>query len=301
MGNEIVVQQEERYDVSTVVGRVKAVNDLYKQVMQKDQHYGVIPGTGTKPTLLKPGAEQILSLFQLAAKQDKFEMKEYPGGHREYIITVGLYSKKTGAFWGDGSGSCSTMESKYRYRWVWATFTPEKEEAEHLKAEGLGRWRQMDGAWKWQERVENRDIADVYNTVLKMADKRALVCAVLKAAGVSDIFTQDIEDMVDNEQSGGAPVRPGGEHKKAGDRLDFEKVKQEIAQIHDHEALKGHMMEVGKKFPSMTDKQKGAIKAIYKARAEEITAEQNFGEVDPSQVPPVDIDGVDPSLFEGGE
>lgn len=42
------------------------------------------------------------------------------------------------------------------------------------------------------------------NTVLKMAKKRALVDATLLVGSLSDIFTQDIEDMVDLD---GVPVR----------------------------------------------------------------------------------------------
>jgi hypothetical protein len=286
MGNEIALKEDQQYSVSTVVNRVKAVNDLYKQVMIKDQHYGVIPGTGTKPTLLKSGAEQILSLFQLAAKAEKTDVRDLPGGHREYIMTVGLYSRKDGSFWGDGSGSCSTMESKYRYRWQLAPYIPEKEEADHLKSEGKGKFKKVDNEWKWFERVENQDIADVYNTVLKMADKRALICAVLKAAGVSDIFTQDIEDMVENEQAGGTPVGAGGGQQ----RLDFEALKKELAQIHNKKDLAGHMLALGKKFPNITPKQKGAVKGIYKARSEEMDAESNGGEIAPEDAPPIDMD-----------
>lgn len=44
-------------------------------------------------------------------------------------------------------------------------------------------------------RVEHDNPADYYNTVLKMAKKRAHVDAVLTATAASDIFTQDIEDM----------------------------------------------------------------------------------------------------------
>ena len=45
--------------------------------------------------------------------------------------------------------------------------------------------------------VANPDIADLTNTLEKMADKRALVAATLLATGCSDIFTQDLEDRVD--------------------------------------------------------------------------------------------------------
>jgi hypothetical protein len=74
---------------------------------------------------------------------------------------------------GSGVGSCSTLESKYRYKKDYQT----------------------------KAKYENPDIADVYNTCLKMAKKRALVDATLTATGASDFFTQDVED-------GGIPPEP---------------------------------------------------------------------------------------------
>jgi hypothetical protein len=47
-------------------------------------------------------------------------------------------------------------------------------------------------------KIENPDIADTYNTVLKMAKKRAYVDATITAAAASDMFTQDMEDFVDS-------------------------------------------------------------------------------------------------------
>ena len=51
---------------------------------------------------------------------------------------------------------------------------------------------------EWDEtlyRVPNEEIFTLVNTVLKMADKRALVAATLIACNASDYFTQDMEDI----------------------------------------------------------------------------------------------------------
>lgn len=48
-----------------------------------------------------------------------------------------------------------------------------------------------------QYRVPNPEIADTINTCQKMAQKRALVAAVLVVTNCSDAFTQDIEDFAD--------------------------------------------------------------------------------------------------------
>ncbi len=43
------------------------------------------------------------------------------------------------------------------------------------------------------ERIPNPDLADTYNTVDKMASKRARIDAVLAVTGASALFTQDVE------------------------------------------------------------------------------------------------------------
>jgi hypothetical protein len=47
--------------------------------------------------------------------------------------------------------------------------------------------------------IQNDEISDLANTILKMAQKRALVASTLIATGLSEYFTQDIEDFVTGE------------------------------------------------------------------------------------------------------
>ena len=185
--------------------QVNAIQELMQAVMQENTHYGTIPGCGDKPTLLQPGAQKIMLMFQLA---DDYEIVErnLGNGHREYRVKCTLCNRNTGLVQGSGNGLCSTMESKYRYRNVadWEdTGEPIPNDARQRKAEyrkqGFG-MKKVNGQWLWvryldAQKSENPDIADTYNTVLKMACKRALVSAVLNATAASDIFTQDIEDM----------------------------------------------------------------------------------------------------------
>jgi hypothetical protein len=88
----------------------------------------------------------------------EIKVRELEQGHREYEIITTLRNIPTGEIWAQGVGCCSTMESKYK----------------------------------------SRIPVDMYNTILKMAKKRSQADAVLTATGASDIFTQDIEDMVEN-------------------------------------------------------------------------------------------------------
>lgn len=219
------IQGIEDYAMSTdkLLAQVKIIEDVMKAVMKKDMHYGVIPGCGKKPTLLKPGAEKLCLAFRLAPSYS-ITSSTLPGGHREYETVCKLTSIVTGAFIGEGVGCCSTMEGKYRYR------TGEKETTEHAvpktywdcwkedpekalsilqKVSGmsgkLGIAKDDNGKWCIAiqgEKKEHDNPADYYNTVKKMSKKRALVDATLQATGASDHFTQDIEDMKSNGDAG---------------------------------------------------------------------------------------------------
>jgi len=62
-----------------------------------------------------------------------------------------------------------------------------------------------------EARYRKGDPYTLDNTVLKMAKKRALVDAALLVGSLSDIFTQDIEDMVDLEE---VPVRESKQQRR---------------------------------------------------------------------------------------
>ena len=191
-----------------VVEQVKLVQAVMSGVMRKDEHYGVIPGT-KKNCLFKSGAEKLCMTFQLKAEFDVDERK-LENGHREYVVTCHL-SNRNGDRVATGVGSCSTLESKYRYRgnelvatgeivpkayWDMKRSNPEK--ASEMIGKGRTTKKDDDGTWRIYERgekQENPDIADVWNTVLKMAKKRAHVDATITATAASDIFTQDVEDL----------------------------------------------------------------------------------------------------------
>jgi hypothetical protein len=156
-----------------IADRVNLVHEVLNKVMQKGTHYGTVPGCGAKMVLLKPGADVLAMTFQLVP-QFRVERTDLSGEHREYDVTCSMYSA-AGVLVGQGVGSASTMEKKYRYR----------------KGER-------------GEKIENEDIADVYNTVLKIAKKRAHIDATLTVTGAADLFTQDLID--EDAEPGKPPV-----------------------------------------------------------------------------------------------
>lgn len=211
-GQEIMVQNSKPLAVAEMKEHVALIQSIMKGVMRDGEHYGTIPGCGDKPSLLQPGAQKLILTFRLVPDPE-VETIELAGEHREYRVKVKMYDN-TGVFLGAGVGSCSTMESKFRFRKSDLT-CPDCGAPAIIKgkAEFGGGWicYQKKGGCgkKWTDesnpfhghvaaRVEHDNPADYYNTCEKMAFKRALVSATLTVTAASDIFTQDVEEMVEN-------------------------------------------------------------------------------------------------------
>lgn len=160
MSNEMIQAAPSNQGALEVREQVNQIQYLMKEVLKDGEHYGTIPGCGNKPTLLQSGAEKIAYMFHLIPTYEVIR-SDLGSGHREYEVTCTLAHRDTGQGVGVGVGICTTMESKYRFKY----------------------------------KKENPNIADTWNTVLKMAKKRAFVDAVKSTTAASDIFTQDIEDM----------------------------------------------------------------------------------------------------------
>ena len=209
--------------VEQVLGQVALIQRIMTAAMKEGEHYGRIPGCGDKPTLLKAGAEKLCLLFRLAPAYNVNE-RQLERGHREYRVMTTLTSITTGVTIGQGVGCCSNMEAKYRFRAGAAEITEravprvywEIRQDDPAKAQELigGKGftvKKVDGqGWmiaKSGEKAETDNPADHYNTVLKMAKKRALVDAVLTTTAASDIFAQDLEEI----SASLATMKPAGE------------------------------------------------------------------------------------------
>lgn len=157
--------------VSQVVDRALKIREAMERAMDPGVHYGRIPGT-PKPTLLQPGAQKLVVLFQFDPQYESIKRYE-AGNHLTVESKCVLYSIPTGQRLGSGEGLCTTREKKYAYRW-----------------EGHGSARR---------RMPNPYLEDEWNTVVKMANKRAQIAAVLNVTATSDVFTQDLEDRDDEK------------------------------------------------------------------------------------------------------
>lgn len=224
--------EEQGIPIEMLVARVQKVREVQARVMQEGRHYGNVPGTD-KPALLKPGAELLGLTFQLAPE---FKSEErWEGEHLEAVLTCKLRHAPTGALLGEGIGSCSTREKKYAWRNGGRKCPACGKEGALLRSKEKPEWfcwRKKDGCGatfpanderiltQKEGRVPNPDLADTYNTVRKMACKRAHVAAILFVTCASEIFTQDVEEGVEpgNGHGGYSPHAAPDEDRDAAPR-----------------------------------------------------------------------------------
>lgn len=174
------------------------------------------PGSD-RDSLLQPGAQKLNKMLGVCVRPSGKPERtmDLEKGFMEYDYQVELVSLDTDRIEAYGVGSCNSWESKYRYRnknrvcpecqkeTIYKSKYPDKKTKAlgyycHKKAGGCGaNFGANDGRILNQQvgKVQNPDPADQFNTIKKMAFKRAHTHATCNHSCVSDIFTQDAEDF----------------------------------------------------------------------------------------------------------
>lgn len=167
--NLIVIKPEDKVEFSYVPEfaitmneareRINMLQSFVKEMMVPKIDYGFIPNC-EKPALFKSGAEKLCDIFGFSKQIEILNrVEDWEKGLFHYEVKTILINKRTGMIEAEGVGSCNSKERKY------------------IK----------------------QDSYSIINTILKMAKKRAFVDAVLSATRSSGIFTQDIEELSENE------------------------------------------------------------------------------------------------------
>lgn len=207
--------------IEAVKQRIAIIDTLRKEVLREGIDFGTIPGVD-KPTLFKPGAERLCMAFGFTnVFVDGGSVEDFDKGFFHYRYVCGLIHIASGKVVATGIGSCNSMESKYRWRNANRTcpecgqpvFKSKFKEEFYCNANkgGCGATFNLnDTRITGQEvgKIENDDPYSLVNTIDKMAQKRALVAAVLIGTGASEYFTQDVEDYIDAEFSQVEPPKP---------------------------------------------------------------------------------------------
>ena len=189
MNNEInalsIIETVEIDNIANTMAKIQQMQNVVQKTLKKGHDFGEVPGT-SKPTLLKPGGEKICMLFGLNPEYEFLQTTEdYDKEFFSYNIRCTLFRNRQPV--AQGVGSCNSKEKKYRF--VNVDTIPETyigQSEEYTDEYGRVRYK-----------INNPDICSLVNTILKMAKKRAFIDAVLQVASLSEVFTQDIEDMGD--------------------------------------------------------------------------------------------------------
>lgn len=209
MPSRAMVQDTGRMSVSDVIRHVQQVQEVMQAVMKRDLHYGNVPGTD-KPMLYKQGAEKLCLAFRIG---DEYRIEDLstPEIARYRVTCIGVH-QPTGMVLGQGIGECSSAEEKYRWR---KAVCKEEFEATPVNLRRV-KYGKKSGGFYTVEQVRT-EAADVANTVLKMAAKRAKVAMTLNVTAAGDMFGQDLEDLdaalrehLTGADEQGAPPPPAG-------------------------------------------------------------------------------------------
>ena len=198
MTTEIVSYQQGNLPALTaeqVRAHVNLIQQVMRGVMKEGTHYGRIPGAGDKLSLFKPGAETLAVTFRIAVDPIVEDLSTDDEA-RFRVVCRGIH-QDTGTLLGSGIGEASSNEEKYRWR---RAVCDEEYEATPEDRRRV-KWGKGKGSSAYTIKQVRTAPADIANTVLKMAKKRAQVDMTLSVTGASDIFTQDIEDLPDGLRS----------------------------------------------------------------------------------------------------
>jgi len=156
-------------------------------VLRESVDYGTIPGTDDRKVLFKPGAEKLLQWFGLAFTCDRTET-EYDSDNRKEGVTY--RATITRQLPGGHIVTVATCEGYAGYDE--AKFFTTAEQAQ-FKAEAKERmWAEKDrrvaNPNKWKHLTEYRA---PWNTIIRMAQKRALVGATVDATAAAGLFSAE--------------------------------------------------------------------------------------------------------------
>jgi len=159
------------------------LRDYMRAFLHQGTDYGTVPGGGDKPGLFKAGAEKLLMWFGLGFSNDRDEIERDDSGQRLGVTYRCTIRNAAGFTVATCEGYAGYDEDKF-YQSL---------EAAQAKAEAKERyWAAQDGRApnpaKWAYVMEYRA---PWNTVLKMAQKRALVGATLDATAAAALFADE--------------------------------------------------------------------------------------------------------------
>jgi hypothetical protein len=161
-----------------------------RAVLREGTDYGIIPGTGGTKTLWRPGAQKLLQWFRLGCTCDRTEIETGDDGQRQGVTYRATVTRRL------PDGSLETLATCEGY----AGYDEDKfyQSAEQVQAKAQDKermWAKKDrrvaDPTRWQNLGEYRA---PWNTVIKRAQKRAIVGATVDATAAGGLFSTEEED-----------------------------------------------------------------------------------------------------------
>lgn len=220
-----------RGEVAVIKAGTDRIGQIYKEVMRPEVDYGIIPGT-KNPSLLQPGAERLAMMARLIPRHDQ-RITHTPGENgwpEEIRVDTQTYlhaGALDGPVVGSSVASCSSYEDRYLYRSSERVcpkcqkpviirgnpqYAPRTRGREGDVLPGYDQggwlcWKKKDGCgatFQDNDRaITDQAVGKVFvenprgliNTLTQISAKRGFVGAIRHTLGITDLFTQDIEDM----------------------------------------------------------------------------------------------------------
>ena len=172
--NEITIENAEQHstEIAPRLNAMQHIADIIKSALKEgiNNDYSTIPGTN-KPTLLQPGARKVALLFGLTP--------EYKATDKVVDYNVKWIEKKLN--YQTKQWYQTEVQGHFEYEYQ----VDLKDRNGNLIASGVG---------SCCNREKGKSDMPA-NSIMKMAKKRAFVDAVLSIANLSELFTQDMEEL----------------------------------------------------------------------------------------------------------
>lgn len=216
VANAIVVAMP-RQDIEIVKEQLNVILNI-KTAMLHSVHFGEPYPGSKKETLLKPGAEWLQRQFGMRPRFTGLDERVEPNFDdlaKSWVMfryRCEMIDIETGQVVGEAIGSCNSLEDKYHWR-------NGSLQCPHCGKETLMISKRNPNAWwcntyrggcgneysKTDPAIAGQDTSktihpnplDLLNTIDKMAQKRAMVSAVLNATGASAYFAPGDEAVTD--------------------------------------------------------------------------------------------------------
>jgi len=194
---EIVAPSE---TVEAFQAKLNSLRAFVKANLVEGVDFGRIPGTGPKPTLLKPGAEKLLRWHGLVVDSQISPSSKLDISGEVIDVDMGgtVRHVRSGMVLGKVHANCNSEERRYRNARLKNADDPERESA---------------------------SLGDQKNTIVKICQKRLEVAAALLYTMASEAYTQDVEDTH-------PPTQPEAEAAAAGQAPVCEKCGKLMALRH---------------------------------------------------------------------